>query len=641
MGKFNSKGKVTSKVKAPVGPLKTGTVPNARTALGGVAYTRDTKSELFLLATTSFYGLRSHHEAAKDRVERFDKLVHTVAVADPEWMLGFVTWLRKGGNMRTSSLVAGAEACRALLDAGNTDGWARKLISAPLQRADEPGEMLSYWAQYSLVKAGKALKLPKPVKRGVADAVQRLYTERNFLRYDSSGKGMRFGDVIELVHPRPERSVGPLRSIADIARQHEVEPQHVATQLRRVSSNIEGANDGDQLLGLLLDDATALEFVEEPRPGLHSNWRSKVAAKAIGITEEDLQQALRPGRTVGWLGQLFKHAIDGRHNRPMLDIPHLRVIQANQALRMEKDPKAWLDTARLKAAGMTWEDAMSAVGGKLEKKDVWEAMIPNMGLFALVRNLRNFSEAGIGKNFRNLIALKLDDEEEVRKSMMFPFRFLAAYRAAGNDLNWVYPLEQALNHSLSNVPSLPGRTLILVDQSPSMFPGPYYAGNRADAPKSDISYADQAKVFASALAMRAEHADLVQYGQTSAVVHFRQGESLLKVMERFGQINGTDTPAAAQAHFKNHSRVIILTDEQTTTWSAGGGWRHAPDDWALRGGIPQETPIYTVNLAGYKAAHLAGTPNRHWFAGMTDQMFSLIPLLEAGVDGSWPWMAAA
>jgi hypothetical protein len=550
MTKFNQK-KVTSKVKAPTSAIKTSTVPNTRTALGGIGFTRDTKGELYLLAVSNFVGVNLFHEKAAVRDNRFEQLIHAVAVADPEWMLNFVTWLRKGGNMRSASLVAGAEACRALLAAGNTDGWARRLISAPLQRADEPGEMLSYWAAFSETKQGKALKLPKPVKRGVADAVQRLFTEYSSLKYDGKGNGMRFGDVIELTHPTPA------------------------------------------------DD--------------------------------------KPNQ-----GTLFKYLLDRRHDRAGSNITGLHVIDAHYNLRGEAGPQAWLDTRRLKAAGMTWEDAMSAVGSKLDKKDVWEAMIPNMGLFALVRNLRNFSDAKIGKNFRNLIALKLDDEEEVRRSMMFPFRFLAAYRAAGSDLNWVYPLEQALGHSLSNVPELTGRTLILVDQSPSMFPGPYYAGNRTDAPKSDISFADQAKVFASALALRAENADLIQYGLTSAPVAFRQGESMLKVMERFKMIDGTNTPAAAHKYFKGHDRIIILTDEQTTTWSAPGGghYERAPVDWASRIGIPQATPIYTWNLAGYKAAHLAGTPNRHWFGGMTDQAFSLIPLLESGADGTWPWTQA-
>src|SRR5574341_2402264 len=187
MAKF-SKGKVTSKVKVPKGPLATATVPTTRTALGALAYKRDQKSELFLLAVSNFVGVDLFHEKAPARDDRFEKLCHAVAVGDPEWFLNFVTWLRKGGNMRSASLVAGAEGTRALLAAGSTDGWARKLINAPLQRADEPGEMLAYWARYSEVKTGKALKLPKPVKRGVADAVRRLYTDRNLLKWDTAAR---------------------------------------------------------------------------------------------------------------------------------------------------------------------------------------------------------------------------------------------------------------------------------------------------------------------------------------------------------------------------------------------------------------------------------------------------------------------
>ena len=49
----------------------------------------------------------------------------------------------------------------------------------------------------------------------------------------------------------------------------------------------------------------------------------------------------------------------------------------------------------LRLAGMTWEDALSLAGNRVPKKDLWEALIPTMGYMALLRNLRNFSEAGI------------------------------------------------------------------------------------------------------------------------------------------------------------------------------------------------------------------------------------------------------
>ena len=42
-----------------------------------------------------------------------------------------------------------------------------------------------------------------PVKRGIADAARRLYTERAALRYDGLSRQVRMADVIEMTHPSP------------------------------------------------------------------------------------------------------------------------------------------------------------------------------------------------------------------------------------------------------------------------------------------------------------------------------------------------------------------------------------------------------------------------------------------------------
>jgi len=42
-----------------------------------------------------------------------------------------------------------------------------------------------------------------PLKRGVADAVRRLYTERAAMRYHGLSHQLRMADVIELAHPSP------------------------------------------------------------------------------------------------------------------------------------------------------------------------------------------------------------------------------------------------------------------------------------------------------------------------------------------------------------------------------------------------------------------------------------------------------
>jgi hypothetical protein len=191
--KFNRPGSRTTVSS----PITTERFPSGRTYEGAPGYARDAKSELFLLAVANMVGEETFYERAGERDERFRRLVHQVAVDDGEWMARFLPWLRGPANMRSAPMVAALEAVRARREAGR-DGGNRVLVDGVLQRADEPGEALAYW----MSTYGRAI--PKPVKRGVADAVRRLYTERSLLKYDTGARGFHFGDVIELVHPAPD-----------------------------------------------------------------------------------------------------------------------------------------------------------------------------------------------------------------------------------------------------------------------------------------------------------------------------------------------------------------------------------------------------------------------------------------------------
>lgn len=513
-------------------PVTSETAPSGLTHEGAPGYARDAKSELFLLAVAYMGSDSTFYETGRERDTRFADLVRKVAVEDPAWTDGFIPWLRNGANMRTASLVAAAEALKGRLDAGLPGG--RQLVSAALQRADEPGELLAYW--HSLYGRNE----PKPLKRGIADAVVRLYGEFTLLKYDTESHGYRFGDVIERVHVTGEH------------------------------------------------------------PEVKGTWR----------------------------GALYKYAIDRRHGRPdadrTADYSLLPMIRENASLRSaaREDPSWLLNADRLKAAGMTWEDALSLAGSKVSKRDLWTAMIPSMGFMAQLRNLRNFDDAGVPDEVAGDVIARLTDPEQVAKSRQFPFRFLSAYRAAPS-LRWSYPLERALSLSLANVPALKGRTLVLVDRSGSMFDGV--------SAKSGLNRADTAALFGAALALRSEHADLVEFGTHSQPVQFRKAESVLKVIAQFNSMGGTNTADAIRRNYRDtfHSRVVIITDEQ-----AWGGY-YGAEPTSL---VPAHVPVYTWNLAGYQHGHgPSGSGSRHTFGGLTDVAFRMINLLEAGSDGHWPW----
>ncbi|MGW8952584.1 TROVE domain-containing protein [Streptomyces sp. NPDC055709] len=511
---------------------------------GATGHLRDAKSELFLLSISNLVGVDTFYEAGAERDDRFERLVRRLAVEDPEWTAGLLAWLRTAGNMRTAALVGAAEFTAERLQR-QAPGHSRQVIASVLRRADEPGELLGYWTS----RYGRAI--PKPVKRGIEDALGRLYTERALLKYDTDSKGYRFGDVVELVHPKP---------------------------------------------------------------------------------------------AAAWQGDLFKHAIDRRHGRGE-DIPEsLRMLRARAHLMSRSveerralvaEPAARTARTALKDAGMTWESLAGWLQGPMDAA-AWEAVIPSMGLMALVRNLRNMDQAGVSDEVAAQVAAKIADPEQVRASRMFPFRFWAAYKHAPS-LRWAHALETALRHSLSNVPALSGRTLILVDRSPSMFPGYGYSTPN----RSDIPLAEQAAVFGAALAVRAAAPTLVEFGMTSSVVDVPKGGSVLRLIERFGQIQGTDIPSAVKQHFAGHDRVVIVTDEQTRAgWlpsNCHGHWGGMPET-RIDDLIPKSVPVYMWNMAGYKAGAMpSGSGNRHTLGGLTDAAFGLIPLLDAGRDAKWPW----
>lgn len=322
-----------------------------------------------------------------------------------------------------------------------------------------------------------------------------------------------------------------------------------------------------------------------------------------------------------WQGHLFQYAMDRRHGRDTLIPDALVTIVANDRLRdaAAENPSLLLDANRIKAAGMTWEDVLSLGGKWLEKRALWEAMIPSMGLMALARNLRNFDEAGVSDEVASVVAARFADPEQVAKSRMLPFRWLAAYENAPS-LRWGHALEKALEASLANVPELPGRSLVLVDTSGSMTSTGFSA-------KSKMTPAKAAAVFGVALAKRCE-VDLYGFADGRFRHNVPAGASALKEIQRFlhrtGEVGyGTQIGAALQRAYDGHDRVFVISDEQTMD--------RATDH------IPSSVPMYVFNLGGYRTAMTASGANRHSLGGLNDATFAMVPLLERGQNAPWPW----
>jgi hypothetical protein len=509
----------TTQVQAPAktGPTSIGPNPTPTVTFeGGRGYIASDAHVALFNAAVSGLLADQFYETGADRVRTLQTLVPQ---CDPKWLVDFIAWLRDGANLRSASIVIAAEYARAFPNQN-----ARQVVASAILRADEPAEMLGYW------RGTYGRSIPAAVKRGIADSLQRVYNENALLRYDGQNRDYRFGDVIEIVHPRPK---------AD------------------------------------------------------------------------------------WQGDLFKFALDRRRHPETITPETLAKVRSTLALdEVPKDARTdelFVQLLGETDADMSWERASTWLGRPLNKT-TWEALVPTMGYMALLRNLRNFEQAGVDPY---PVIQRLIDPEQVQRSRALPFRFVQAYRNIDGDV-YRPALQTAADLALVNLPLFKGHSLILVDRSISMNGG--VGEGRSSNP---LSRSFLAGFYGEALARRSEEATIYAYNDGHQRVDWRPSVPLLRAAtnQAYRPAGGTETWHTVRllANPSIHDQVIIITDEQTRGQDPG-----------------TPLPIITWNVAGYgrhQAEH--GTKNRFYVGGYSDTALQTLPSVIAfGTTGRWPWEQA-
>jgi len=222
----------------------------------------------------------------------------------------------------------------------------------------------------------------------------------------------------------------------------------------------------------------------------------------------------------------------------------------------------------------TWEVALSAVGATegankaQDKRTAWERLLAEnkLGAIALLRNLRNFREAGVDE------ALVLAALHGMNTQRVLPFRFLAAARYAPQ---WEEALEQAMLASVATQAKLPGKTALLVDISGSM--------TAALSRRSEMQRTDAAYGLAVLLREIAEKSAVYSFSDELVEIPPRRGFALRDAIDKSQRHNGTYLGKAVEElhrraernHSERYDRLIVMTDEQahdTVPNSKGRGY---------------------------------------------------------------------
>lgn len=193
----------------------------------------------------------------------------------------------------------------------------------------------------------------------------------------------------------------------------------------------------------------------------------------------------------------------------------------------------------------TWEVRLSS--GE-NKKEVFMDLMNSgsLGGLAFLRNLRNMHEAGV--------PLKMIEaySQSVSLERILPFRFIAAAQAAPQ---YKTMLESMLFRNLEGMPKFDGKTVIVVDNSGSMY--------CRLSQKSDMLRSSAAQGLAMIGKELCEESLVIGFGSDAKIMPDVHGFKLAGAIEQ-GPGGGTDTAKAIKlARTQYPDRIILITDEQS------------------------------------------------------------------------------
>lgn len=196
----------------------------------------------------------------------------------------------------------------------------------------------------------------------------------------------------------------------------------------------------------------------------------------------------------------------------------------------------------------TWETQLSAGA---DKEETFSRLMAEkkLGALAFLRNLRNMVQAGISESEIRSYAQGID------VSKVLPFRYVAAARIMPQFEDM---LENMMLRSLEQAPKLPGKTVLLVDVSGSMF------GTKVSA-KSDLDRFDAAAALAMLAREICEEVEIYTFSNSVVRVAPRRGFALRDALNQSQPHYGTYLGSALTYINANtqYDRVIVFTDEAT------------------------------------------------------------------------------
>jgi len=269
----------------------------------------------------------------------------------------------------------------------------------------------------------------------------------------------------------------------------------------------------------------------------------------------------------------------------------------------------------------------------------WQTTRMNLNAFARNGVFDSDVEGAYDANMVGLIMERLRDPNEIARSKVFPYSLLMAYKMTENIPQLVRDaLQDAMEISTQNVPTIEGRVIVAIDSSGSMDSS--VTGNRGSA-TSRVTCSDVAGLVAAAIKRKNHDAVIIAFDTTATVIDINHRDSTMSIAQQLSRAGG-GTDISSCIRLCNERKIkgdmfIVVSDNESWFDGRGGYWRGSAT------GAQEEWNTFESNNPGAKYVGIDIQPNTTTqvkernnvinVAGWSDTVFDLLAAVANGNGG--------
>lgn len=277
------------------------------------------------------------------------------------------------------------------------------------------------------------------------------------------------------------------------------------------------------------------------------------------------------------------------------------------------------------------------------KPETWKHIARTATWTTTRMNLNTFARHGVfeDKELTDLIAKRLADPEEVKRSRCFPYQLLMAYRATEDaPLAVREALQDAVEHATQNVPSFGGRVAVGVDTSGSMSSPITQRGKIS----SQVRCVDVAALIAATIVRKNDTA-VIPFDTQAYRFAANRRDSIMTLASQLAKFGGGGTDCSLPLKVLNHYKpsdgsslpelVVYVSDNES--WADQGFYRSTGLDteWKAYKKLVPNAKLVCIDLTLNTTSQ--AKPNRPdclLVGGFSDNVFDVIAsfVAESGSD---------